>query len=252
MAGAYLLDDDERDRVRELVFPGGHFDTAWVGKDASAIASAAGVRVPANTKILLAPFDYVVPEEPLAHEKLCPVLGFVRVPTAARGIEAARGVLRITGRGHSAAIHSNDPAMVMRFGAAVDVNRVSVNVGNSLGSSGIETNLPLSMTIGTGYIGRSSVGENLQPKHLVQWNRLAYNVDSAVDFPSFFGLDPWESPVGPIPPYPVASNARGAGRIALVPPRTSQSRTPLSDQSRALREEVRRLVAEELERYARG
>ena len=62
--------------------------------------------MPANTRILLAPFDLVVPEEPLAHEKLCPVLGLVRVPSARRGIEAARAVLRLSGRGHSAAIHS--------------------------------------------------------------------------------------------------------------------------------------------------
>ena len=40
--------------------------------------------------MLLAPFDLVVPEEPLAHEKLCPVLGLVTVPTARRGIDAAR------------------------------------------------------------------------------------------------------------------------------------------------------------------
>ena len=39
-----------------------------------------------------------VPEEPLAREKLCPVLGLVRVPDARRGIDAARAVLRIGGR----------------------------------------------------------------------------------------------------------------------------------------------------------
>ena len=252
MADAYLLGDDERNRVRELLFPDGHFNVSWVGKDASTIATAAEVRVPANTKILLAPFDYVVREESLAHEKLCPVLGLIRVPTAARGIEAARGVLRIAGRGHSASIHSTDPATVMSFGAAVDVLRVTVNVGNSLGSSGIETNLPLSMTIGTGYVGRSSVGENLQPKHLVQWTRLAYNSDRAVEFPSFFGLSPWETPVGPVPAYPVASNARGASHSASKTSLPTPPREPLSLESVAIREEVRRLVAEELERYAKG
>ena len=251
MAGAYLLDGKERDRVRDLIFPGGHFDVAWVGKDASTIAAAAEVRVPANTKILLAPFDFVVREEPFAHEKLCPVLGLVRVKSAARGIEAARGVLRIAGRGHSASIHSNDPATVMSYGAAVDVLRVTVNVGNSLGSSGIETNLPPSMTIGTGYVGRSSVGENLQPKHLVQWTRLAYNADNVVEFPSFFGLNPWESPVGPIPPYPVASNAQHTNRPSTKTSTPTVRREPLSTESVALREEIRRLVAEELERYAK-
>jgi len=41
--------------------------------DATKIAAEAGVRVPRGTPILLAPFAQVVPEEPLAHEKLCPV-----------------------------------------------------------------------------------------------------------------------------------------------------------------------------------
>ena len=82
----------------------------------------------------------------------------------------------------------------------------SVNAGSSLGSSGLETGLAPSMTIGTGFFGRSSVGENLQPKHFVQWTRLAYNSDPAEAFGDFAGLDPWDAPVGAVPPYPLASN----------------------------------------------
>ena len=89
--GAHLLDPDERDRVRDAVFPGGRFDTSMVGKDAATIADRAGVRVPPRTRVLLAPFDLAVKEEPLAHEKLCPVLGVTRVPTARRGIRTAAG-----------------------------------------------------------------------------------------------------------------------------------------------------------------
>ena len=94
-AGAYLLAPEERDKVAAMLFPGGRFDIRFVGKDASWIAAEAGLRVPNRTRVLLAPFDLVVPEEPLAHEKLCPVLGLVRVPTARRGIDAARAVLRL-------------------------------------------------------------------------------------------------------------------------------------------------------------
>ncbi len=101
--------------------------------------------MPKSTRVLLAPIDLVVPEEPLAREKLCPVLGLVRVPSAQRGIDAARAVLRLSGRGHSAAIHSTDPQVIMEYGAAVDVLRVAVNVGSSLGSAGLETNLAPTM-----------------------------------------------------------------------------------------------------------
>src|SRR6202035_486097 len=110
---------------------GGRFDIRFVGKDATWIAAEAGVPVPDSTRILLAPVDLVVPEEPLAHEKLCPVLGLVRVPSARRGIDAARAVLRLSGRGHSAAIHSADPRVIMEYAAAGAVLRVAVTVGNS-------------------------------------------------------------------------------------------------------------------------
>jgi acetaldehyde dehydrogenase / alcohol dehydrogenase len=260
-AGAYLLAPDERDKVATMLFPGGRFDIRFVGKDASWIAAEAGLRVPNRTRVLLAPFDLVVPEEPLAHEKLCPVLGLVRVPTARRGIDAARAVLRLAGRGHSAAIHSTDPEVIMEYGAAVEVLRVAVNVGNSLGSAGLETNLAPTMTIGTGFFGRSSVAENLHPSHLVQWTRLAYNRDPAEPFGDFTGLVPWQAPAGPVPMYPVASNQRGGGadHRPAAAGGGGQANSParsepngLGADASALRAEIRRLILEELSQLAGG
>jgi acetaldehyde dehydrogenase / alcohol dehydrogenase len=243
--GCHLLEPGDRDSIRDLVFPGGRFDTRFVGKDAAWIAAQAGIRVPGTTRVLLAPFRLAVPEEPLAHEKLCPVLGVVTVGGEEQGIDAARAVLRIGGQGHSAAIHSTSPATIMAYGAALDVLRIAVNAGSSLGSSGIETGLAPSMTIGTWFFGRSSVGENLQPKHLVQWTRLAYNADPAEAFGNFAGLDPWQAPVGSVPPYPVASNLAGAGPGAHPAPARQA-------EVGSLRAEIRRVIAEELEALRRG
>ena len=254
-AGAYLLTDDERDRIRELVFPGGHFDTRLVGKDASWVAAQAGIRVGPKTRVLLAPFDLPVPEEPLAHEKLLPVLGVLRVSSAARGIEAACALLRIAGAGHSAAIHSSDPRTVLDFGTAVRVLRVSVNVGASLGSSGLQTNLAPSMTIGTGYFGRSSVGENLEPSHLVHWTRLAYNADAREPMADFAGLTPWVAPTGPVPAYPLASNDPSFGAAAPSEPPAAVGRPDSNArtvQATELREEIRRLIVEELRDIIKG
>lgn len=245
--GAHVLDEAETVQVRNVLFENGHFNVAWVGRAARDIADAAGVKVPSSTRILLAPFPLVVPEEMLAHEKLCPVLGMVTVPSAERGIDAARAVLRITGAGHSAAIHSEDAHTIMAFAAAVRVLRVSVNVGNSLGSAGIETHLAPSMTIGTGFFGRSSVGENLEPKHLVNATRIAYNVDVRVQMPEFAGLAPWASPNGAVPPYPIASNMQDAPR--LVPPSGSADAPEGTEE---LRDEIRRLVIEELRQIIKG
>lgn len=235
--GAAVLDAAGAQRIRDYLFAGGHLNTEAVGKSASWIAERAGLRVRPRTQLLVAPFDLVVPEEVLAHEKLCPVLGMVRVPTAARGIEAARAVVRIAGAGHSAAIHSADPATVMAFAASVPVLRVAVNAGNSTGSAGLDTNLAPSMTIGTGFAGRSSLGANLEPGHLVDWTRIAYPAAADARMPDFGGLVPWQAPQGPVPPYPVASNAAGSPH----PPAP-----PVPDGESDLREQIRKLVLEEL------
>lgn len=244
--GGYITSAEEASALRTLLFDGDRFRPEYVGRDATIIAQAAGFRVPPKTKVLVAPFDLVVPEEMLAHEKLCPVLGLVRVPTASRGIDVARAVLRIAGAGHSAAIHSENPQTIMDFSAAVRVLRVAVNVGSSLGSSGIETNLAPTMTIGTGFFGRSSLGENLEPKHLINLARIAFNADSSVSMPSFAGIDPWTAPSGPVPAYPIASNMREA----QTAPRPREAAAV--HETDELREEIRRMVIEELRQIIKG
>jgi hypothetical protein len=81
------------------------------------------------------------------------------------------------------------------------------------------------------------MAENLHPGHLVQWTRLAYNSDPAEPFGDFTGLTPWQVPAGPVPPYPVASNQREMGGTTV----RSEKKEVM-----ALREEIRRLVIEEL------
>jgi acyl-CoA reductase-like NAD-dependent aldehyde dehydrogenase len=237
-AGAFLLDAEQAARVRDLVFPNDRFDPAVVGRSATWLAEQASVQVPHNTKVLVAEFEQVVPEEPMAREKLTPLLGLVRVPSAAAGIKAARAVLRISGAGHSAAVHSTDPATILEFGAACNVLRVAVNAGNSLGSAGLETHLAPTMTIGTGYAGRSSVGENLRPDHLVNWVRLAHNADASVPMGDFSGLSPWRASPGPVPAYPTPSTAREAAPAVVS--------TGSTDADGDLREELRRIIVEEL------
>src|SRR5260370_31945981 len=92
---AVLLDEPGRDKLRAYLFPDGLLNGEAIGKDAAWIAREAGIRVPPRTRLLLAPVDLVVPEEPFCREKLSPVLGVVSAPTASHGIEAARAVVRI-------------------------------------------------------------------------------------------------------------------------------------------------------------
>jgi len=224
--GAHVLDAGEAARARAALYPEGRIETKLAGKDAAALAAAAEIKIPAGTRVLVAPFPLVVPEEPLAREKLFPLLGLVRVPDAARGIDAARALLRIGGAGHSAVIHSRDPRTILAYGAALGVLRITVNAPGSTGSAGLDTNLAPTMTVGTGFFGSSSLTENLEPRHLTQWTRLAYAKDEA--FGDFSGLQPWSARPEPAP----VKAPRNNGEIT--------------------REDLRRLILDELRELVGG
>ena len=113
----------------------------------------------------------------------------------------------------------------MAFAAAVPALRVAVNVGCSLGASGYETNLGPSMTIGTGFVGGSSIGDNLTPHHLMHYARIAYNKDAAETFGNFTNLDPLSLP------------KRETPSVSLAVDNSTDSE---------LRKELRRIILEEL------
>lgn len=184
-AGAHICSETETSKLRDWLFPEGHLNTAAVGKSAEWIAQQAGFRVVGSIRTLVAPVSHLGIEETLTKEKLCPVLTFASAVSFESATSMAQMVLRVTGSGHSAAFHGEDPQRAMLFADALPVYRVVVNAPCSQGAAGFATHLAPSFMIGTGYFGRSSVGENIGPQHLVHWTRLAWNSDSSVPFGDF-------------------------------------------------------------------
>ncbi len=217
-AGAYFCEPEETERLRALLFHPRGFNVACVGRDATLIAQDAGIRVPRNTRILVTPIDQIGVEERLSKEKLCPVLAYHVAKNRSQALTHARAILRMTGAGHSAAIHANDPAVVMAYGNAVEAYRIVVNSPCSQGAAGFGTNLAPTFTVGTGYFGRSSIGENVGPQHLVHWSRIAYSTDADVRFGNFDNVGPRFE--GPLPTAPAdgmpgsAAPRRPAARVA--------------------------------------
>lgn len=73
-AGAHICNEEEVERLRRFLFHERGFNIAAIGRDATWIAQECGIRVPANTRILVTPVDKIGVEERLSREKLCPVL----------------------------------------------------------------------------------------------------------------------------------------------------------------------------------
>lgn len=241
-AGAHVCTDDETEALRRFLFHPRGFNVEAIGRDATWIAQECGIRVAPDTKILVAPINKIGVEERLSKEKLCPVLAFHVVQSREQALNQARAVLRLTGAGHSAAIHATDEAVIMNYASTVEAYRVVVNAPCSQGAAGFATNLAPTFTIGTGFFGRSSIGENVGPQHLVHWTRIAYGAGDDVPFGNFYGCT--RTFRGALAPAP-SDGVPGASRTAAPPRRTNQP-SAMSGMDATQRAELRRLIAAEL------
>lgn len=102
--GAFEVPSSAINRLEKLVVDEGHAARDWVGKDATKIAEAAGLRVPSGTRLLFAEVD---PTHSFVQaELLMPVIGFARLKTVEDCIVAA--VQAEHGFGHTATMHSTN------------------------------------------------------------------------------------------------------------------------------------------------
>jgi len=232
--GAYICDADETNRVRRYLFHDRGFNIEAIGRDAVWIAQECRIRVPLNTRILVTPITQIGVEERLSTEKLCPVLGYHVAKNVGQAIAQARAILRLVGAGHSAAIHTMDEQIAIRYAETVEAYRVVLNAPCSQGAAGIGTNLAPSFTIGTGYFGRSSIGENVGPQHLVHWTRLATNSDPSETFGDYRNVR--ANLEGPLPEAP-SDGVPGSAQTPVT--------RPASNFSGVTRAEIRRLIIEE-------
>jgi len=175
------------------------------------------------------------------------VLGYYVATSITQAISQARALLRYTGAGHSAAIHSTNDQTIMDYAASVEAYRVIVNAPCSQGAAGFATNLAPTFTIGTGYFGRSSVGENVGPQHLINWTRIAWHKDTSG--PVNVGQMAELKHRGRLPKAP-ADGVPGQSRVRRDAPDHSPQAPSRSDHQ--LREEIRRIIAEELRSALKG
>jgi len=174
--GCYFVTKEEKKKLEKIVIDENSctINSAIVGMSAKVIADMAGIRVPEDTKILIAELEKVGPEEPLSREKLSPVLACYKVNSTEEGFERAEQMLEFGGLGHSAVIHSSDEAVIREFGKRVKACRVIVNQPSSQGAIGDIYNAYIpSLTLGCGTFGGNSVSTNVGAVHLINKKTVA-------------------------------------------------------------------------------
>jgi succinate-semialdehyde dehydrogenase len=169
----FTADKKEVQKLRDLVFPGGHLNKDIVGKSAADIAARVGIEIPKTTRIILLPAEGAGSEDVLAKEKLCPVVAILSYETFDEAVAKAKANLLVEGAGHSAALHSNNESHIRYTGVELPISRLVVNQPSSLTAGGSLTNgFAPTTTLGCGSWGNNSISENLDYKHLMNVSRI--------------------------------------------------------------------------------
>jgi acetaldehyde dehydrogenase/alcohol dehydrogenase len=145
-----------------------------VGQPAMVIAQKAGINVPPDTQLLIAPLKGVGLEYPLSSEILAPVLSYYVADDFDHAVNICIDLNYHGGIGHTASIFSNDDENIRTFSMLMNAGRIIVNTPSAHGAvGGIYNMLNPSLTLGCGTGGKNITTDNVSAKHLLNIQRIA-------------------------------------------------------------------------------
>jgi sulfoacetaldehyde dehydrogenase len=173
--GGYLCTTQERERLRAFMWPDGrHLNREVVAKPATWIAEKAGIEVPAGTTFLMVLGEKVGPEDRFSGEKISPVLTVWTWTDFEEMLDRIKAILRFSGEGHSASIHSLDEARQLEMALQLNVGRVNCNMPHAMANSGSWFNgNPTTDTLGCGTWAGNMTSENINWKHFLNYTWLS-------------------------------------------------------------------------------
>lgn len=172
--GAYFVKGDEREKIVNAIFEDGMLARDIVGQSVKFIADKAGVDVPENARVIVVEANGIGREDIICKEKMCPVMACFPYDYFEEAINIAKTNLFFEGNGHTAGIHSNNQANIIKAGIDLSVSRLIVNAPCATTAGGsIQNGLPVTNTLGCGSWGNNSISENFTYKHLLNITRVA-------------------------------------------------------------------------------
>lgn len=173
--GAFYVDDEAViDKFRNVIFVNGGINKDVVGQSVQIIAKLAGVDVPTDRKVIVLKASGIGSADVLCKEKMCPVMASFAYDTFEEAVTIAQTNLDLEGRGHTAAIHSNNKEHIDYAGVKLTISRLVVNASSSTTAGGSLMNgLAPTTTLGCGTWGNNVISENLDYKHLINVSRIA-------------------------------------------------------------------------------
>lgn len=175
----YFLNKDEAAKVGEVFFNAATHGVkaSAVGRPAVKLAEMAGVKVPADTKVLIAETDDSSHDNPWANEKLCPVLGMFRAKNFDEALDLCFKLVSEGGAGHTGALYVDptDREKINKFADRMQTARILVNTPTCFGGLGDLYNFDIapSLTLGPGSWGGSSFAGQTNIENLLNIKTVA-------------------------------------------------------------------------------
>lgn len=174
--GAYFLSSDEIPLLEKVAWDHERqsMNPDIVGKPTQVIAQMAGLNIPENTRVLVAPLDGVGTSYPLSSEILAPILAFYKADNFDKAVKICIDLNYYGGIGHTASIYSNDEGKIKQFSILMNAGRIVVNTPSSQGAvGGIYNTLNPSLTLGCGTSGKNITTENVTARNLLNIQRIS-------------------------------------------------------------------------------
>jgi len=177
--GVIIFEDKaDVEKFGKVLFINGKANPELVGKDAPVIAEAAGLQIPANTKVVGLKIDAVGKANVLNKEIMGPIVVLKSYDTfEAATAMAIQNMEESGGIGHTAGIFSNDKAHVEYYAERIPVARVLVNqpTPDAWGPSTNSLSPAVSESCGTW--GNNILCENVDYIHLINVSKIALPLD---------------------------------------------------------------------------
>lgn len=114
--GCYLIDQEQQEKLTEVVLAGGRLNRKCVGRDAKTLLSMIGITVPDNIRCIV--FEGEKEHKLISEELMMPILGVVRAKDFQDAVE--KSVWLEHGNRHSAHIHSKNVDNITKYAKAID------------------------------------------------------------------------------------------------------------------------------------
>jgi acetaldehyde dehydrogenase/alcohol dehydrogenase len=174
--GAYFAAEDELKALEDACYnrEKGLMSADIVGKPASFIAKKAGLKAPADVKLIMAKQTKIGRDYPLSCEILAPVLAWYSADSFDHAVNLCVDLNFMGGKGHTASIYCNDEERIVEFANIMNAGRIVVNTPSAQGAvGGIYNSLHASFTLGCGTDGKNITTDNITARNLLNIQRIA-------------------------------------------------------------------------------